>query len=226
MKKLYILIFAANLCFAQSSDLLNTKWEITKIVGETFPVQLPPAMPHQQMTQFSNDPPRLNLSFFNSMIADIDYTGDHTFKVNSKACTLADYMGDNGQVNQFFGRLCNFFDNQSNNTYFYFITNNGNEKILTVSNSTFGEIHFKSAQLSVKDEVANKPRVFPNPASESIVIENLKTNSAIELLDSSGKSIKTISVKYSGEEIDIKNLNPGIYYLKVDGQPLQKIIKK
>lgn len=224
MKKLYILLFAANLCYAQNSDLLNTNWQVTKVVGEMFPDQFPPPMPYQQVTKFSNDSPQLNLSFFNMVSANVTYNGQDSFTVNSKGCTLADYWGDNGQVNAFFGLLCNFFQTDSN--YYYTITNNGSEKTLTIGNTIFQEIHFKSAILSVKDNELIKPSVYPNPATDYIVVENLKTNSNIELIDSSGKLVKTISNKSSNQEIDVKNLIPGIYYLKADGKLIQKIIKK
>lgn len=226
MKKLYILIFAANLFSAQNSDLLNNKWQITKVVGELLPTdQVPPAMPYQQITEFSSNPPKLNLSFFNTVGAEVSYSGDNMFTVNSKACTLADYWGDNGQVNNFFGLLCDFFKKDAN--YFYNISNNGNEKILTVSNATFQEIHFKSAILGTKENEINTISVYPNPSSDIVKIEKLKPNSSIELIDSSGKSVRSIPNNKSDKtEINIKNLPLGIYYLKVNGQPVQKIIKK
>ncbi|WP_374444126.1 T9SS type A sorting domain-containing protein [Epilithonimonas sp.] len=226
MKKLYILIFAANLFSAQNPELLNNKWQITKVVGELLPTdQIPPAMPYQQITEFSANPSKLNLSFFNTVGAEITYTGDNMFIVNSKACTLADYWGDNGQVNSFFGLLCDFFKKDAN--YFYNISNNGNEKILTVSNATFQEIHFKSAILATKENDINKISVYPNPSSDIIKIEKLKPNSSLELTDVSGKAVKTMAnIKSDKTEINIKNLPLGIYYLNVNGQPVQKIIKK
>jgi|SRR6218665_26241 len=226
MKKLYILIFAANLFSAQSSELLDNKWQITKVVGELLPNdQIPPPMPYQQITDFSSNPSRLSLSFFNTVGADITYTGDNMFIVNSKACTLADYWGDNGQVNNFFGLLCDFFKKDTN--YFYHISNNGNEKTLTIGNAIFQEIHFKSAILSTKENELNRISVYPNPSSDVVKIENIKPNSSLELTDSSGKLVKTIfNIKSDKTEINIKNLSSGIYYLKVDGRPIQKIIKK
>ncbi len=226
MKKLYILIFAANLFSAQNSDLLNNKWQISKVVGELLPNdQVPPPMPYQQITEFSSNPPKLNLSFFNTVGAEVSYSGDNMFTVNSKACTLADYWGDNGQVNNFFGLLCDFFKKDAN--YYYNISNNGNEKILTVSNATFQEIHFKSAILGTRENGINTISVYPNPSSDIVKIEKLKPNSSIELIDSSGKSVKSISnTKSDKTEINIKNLPLGIYYLNVNGQPVQKIIKK
>jgi len=226
MKKLYILLFAANLLSAQSSELLNNKWQITKVVGELLPTdQIPPSMPYQQITEFNSNPARISLSFFNNVGMNVTYTGENMFTVNSKACTLADYWGDNGQVNNFFGLLCDFFKTDTN--YFYHISNNGSEKTLTIGNSIFQEIHFKSAILGTKENGMNRISVYPNPTSDVIKIEKLKPNSSLELTDNSGKLVKTISnIQSDKTEINIKNLPSGIYYLKVDGQSVHKIIKK
>ena len=75
MKKTLLFIFAANLFFAQNSELLNTNWQVTKVVGELFPDQLPPSMPYQQITDFNANPSKLNLSFFNTVSANLTYTG-------------------------------------------------------------------------------------------------------------------------------------------------------
>lgn len=224
MKKLYIFILAANLYSAQNSDLLNTNWQVVKITGELFPDQFPPAMHYQQITQFNNDSPQLNLSFFNMVSANVTYSGQDSFTVNSKSCTLADYLDDNGEVNQFFGRLCNFFNNGSK--YYYTIQNNGNEKTLVIGDLIFQGIYFKSVNLSVRDNEINKLNIYPNPATDYVIIENKNINSNIELFDSSGKLLKTIISKSSKQEVDIKSLIPGIYYLKKDGKLVQKIIKK
>ena len=60
-----------------------------------------------------------------------------------------------------------------------------------------------------------------------MIVENLKPDASLELMDNSGKLVKLISnSKAIKTEINIKNLASGIYYLKVDGQSAQKIIKK
>jgi hypothetical protein len=226
MKKLYILLFAANLCFAQNLDLLNTNWQVTKVVGEIFPDQFPPPMPYQQITNFSSNPSTMSISFFNNVFSYVTYIGNDSFTVNSKACTLGEYFGNNGtEVNNFFGLLCGFF--QTNGTYYYTVSNVGNEKTLKITNPTFQEIYFKSAILGTKENDLNRISVYPNPSSDVIKIEKLKPNSSVELIDSSGKLVRTISnIKSDKTEINIKNLATGIYYLKVDGQSVQKIIKK
>lgn len=226
MKKTLFFIFAANLFFAQNPELLNTNWQVTKYIGEQFPnPQVPPSMPNQQFTQINSTSPQINLSFFNTVSANLTFIGQNEFRVNDKTCTSANYTGDNGQVNQFFELLCNFFHTDMN--FYYTIVNNGNEKILSIGNPIFQGIDFKSSNLSTKDNELSKVIIYPNPAIDFISVENLKPNSSLELIDNSGKLVKSISnIKTAKTEINIKNLTSGIYYLKVDGQSVQKIIKK
>jgi|GEM_PF-2817340 len=63
MKKILLFVLTANFCAAQHPDLLDTNWEITKIVDEIHPVLLPPPMPYEQVTNFSANSPQLFSSF-------------------------------------------------------------------------------------------------------------------------------------------------------------------
>lgn len=92
MKKILLFIFFTNLCFAQNSELLNTNWQVTKIMGELLPDKTPPPMP-QQSSIFSSEPSKLNLLFFNTVSADLTYSGQNQFTVNDKTCTIADFWG-------------------------------------------------------------------------------------------------------------------------------------
>jgi len=225
MKKFYILLFAANLSFAQSSDLINTNRQVTKIVGELFPDQLSPPMPYQQITDFSTNPSQLNLSFFNTVSADVTYNGQNSFTVISKACTLGDYIDDNDQVNQFFGQLCNFFMKDSN--YYYTIENNGTEKTLKIGNTIFQEIHFKSANLGTKDNELSKVVLGPNPVKNTLNITNSATISSVKIFDSSGKLVfDTQDEKSKTLNIDIRNYKTGSYIIQLNGKETYKIIKE
>ena len=70
-------------------------------------------------------------------------------------------------------------------------------------------------------------KLYPNPVSDILTIENLTPHSDLELIDSSGKVVKQIkNIQTPKTQINIKNLAPGIYYLKINNQSSQKIIKK
>lgn len=228
MKKILLLSFlliAGSLSFAQHPDLLNTNWKITKIVNEfSFSPWLPPSMPYQQNTTFSTDSPQLTSSFFNVVSADITYDGQDRFTVSNKTCTLADYMGDNGEVNQFFGLLCSFFNTGD---LFYQIVNNGSEKTLVVYSPIFEEVQFTAQNLAVKDSKLSQYIVAPNPVKNVLTVENTAGINAVSIFDVTGKlvyELKNESAKIL--KIDMRNYKTGNYFIKLNNEKTFKIIKE
>lgn len=145
--------------------------------------------------------------------------------MNDKACTLADYWGDNGEVNQFFGLLCSFFIKDTN--YFYTIVNNGNEKTLTISNAIFQEIHFKSINLGTKENELFKVVLAPNPVKNILTVTYSTDITSAKIFDSSGKLVydkKDENVKTLN--IDMRNFKTGTYFIQLNNKETQKIIKQ
>lgn len=221
-------MFIANFLSAQNPDLLNTNWQITKIVSEVQPNQFPPPMPYQQVTNFYTTTPQLNSSFFNTVSANLTFSGQDVFTVNSKACTLADYMGDNGEVNQFFSSVCNFFD--IGNTYHYYIGNNGNngnQKTLVIHSAIFEDMHFISTNLATKENELSQFTLAPNPVKSILTVENLSGINSVTISDLSGKLVheqKNENVKTLN--IDMQNFKTGIYFIKLNNDKTFKIIKE
>lgn len=68
--------------------------------------------------------------------------------------------------------------------------------------------------------------VYPNPATQSIFLERRSNEaSTIELFTISGKQVKVISTQSKTHEIDIQNLDAGVYLVKI-GEHVQKFIKQ
>ncbi len=67
--------------------------------------------------------------------------------------------------------------------------------------------------------------ISPNPASDflNITCENMKS---IEILSLEGKIIKNTMVSGNKTQIDISDLNSGVYICRIDGDKIWKIIKK
>lgn len=67
--------------------------------------------------------------------------------------------------------------------------------------------------------------ISPNPASDflNITCENMKS---IEILSLEGKIIKNTMVSGDKTQIDISDLNSGVYICRIDGDKIWKIIKK
>lgn len=60
--------------------------------------------------------------------------------------------------------------------------------------------------------------IYPNPAVNEIMIQNLPQRSKLTIIDFSGKVIKEIESNSSVEKIDLSELSKGIYIIEVDSQ--------
>ncbi len=67
----------------------------------------------------------------------------------------------------------------------------------------------------------NTTTVFPNPASNTIYLDGLDINTAFEILDTYGETLKIGS--YNSDGINIEQLNKGVYLIKVNAQFLKFI---
>ena len=80
------------------------------------------------------------------------------------------------------------------------------------------------AALSQNELTLNNVIIYPNPFDEFINI-NLQETADIKIYDSFGKKIIQID-DFKGTQVDLRNLIRGIYFIKVDGYQIKKIIKK
>lgn len=163
-------------------------------------------------------------SYFNSGQGSVGFYADNRFRLLSLAVTLA--VSDDPQISQFDGLYFgNFFSGDRTFPYSYDISNGNQTLVITKYNGD--KATYSKKVLATSETSKSRISVYPNPASEIVIIENLKPNASFEVIDNSGKIVRTISnSKSTKTEINIKNLTSGIYYLKVDGQSVQKIIKK
>ena len=239
MKKLYTLLFSLLflLGFSQTySSLMNINWKIDKIEKNSTnyfpPLNNGYGIFSEGFDTFNNSQHfTLNSGLYNSVGGRITW-GDNYFNIPAISFTLGIYEGENEQAVKFFDSLIYEFytgnQNQQNTEKYYYVYSESNGgKNLVISRSNGDKIFYSDKILSASDVSKPKISVYPNPASDVIKIEKLKPNSSLELTDSSGKLVRTISnIKSDKTEINVKNLPSGIYYLKVDGQSVQKIIKK
>ena len=81
------------------------------------------------------------------------------------------------------------------------------------------------ASTSTVDETFTKVLVYPNPSDGVLYIESdFSENSIIQITDLLGKSIKTIAVNKGKNKIQIKNLPPNFYFVRVNEKICEKIL--
>lgn len=79
--------------------------------------------------------------------------------------------------------------------------------------------------LSVDDFEINNLSITPNPASDYIVIGNLKENTMFEIYDLTGKKLIEKELSALNNQIDISHLAAGTYLLNYGANSMAKFVK-
>lgn len=106
-----------------------------------------------------------------------------------------------------------------------------NNKQLYVAASNGNIYKIKTENLAVSDISNNGILLAPNPTTEYVYIYNLNAdNVSADIMDSTGRLIRTTKISGSNNRIDISELQPGSYFINLikDSQKFlsQKLIKE
>lgn len=82
----------------------------------------------------------------------------------------------------------------------------------------------KTAVLGTKDFTETPVKIYPNPASDFLIIEDTKVNSGFQIFNIEGKFIQNGQID-SNSSINVSHLEKGAYILKINGQSI-KFLKK
>lgn len=226
MKK-FLLLFSfliAVFSFAQNPDLLNFNWKIVslKVNSQIYS----PTLTDKKISFANNS---FIATYFNILNAEIIYNNSE-FSLSNANVTMADPFNssiaefDGNYLENFWGkRIPNNLNYISpNNPFNYNISSDGNT--LTITNSKGDIATYNKEILATQDIQKNQSKIYPNPTSDFIFIENAKTNSLVKIIDVSGKIV--LEKKLSGNSIDVKSLSKGIYFIEIEGNKPLKFIKK
>lgn len=80
----------------------------------------------------------------------------------------------------------------------------------------------KKNNLDLIDELI----VYPNPANQGFITinGNFKDNAALKIFDIFGRNLFNRIISNTNNSVEISNLIPGIYFLKIDGHKVKKLI--
>ena len=76
-------------------------------------------------------------------------------------------------------------------------------------------IEFESSKVDIQ--------VYPNPASNYIVIENMEIGEAVQIFSVNGQLVKSFQIENDNQQIAITDLASGIYFIKI-GKVAKKLI--
>lgn len=101
-----------------------------------------------------------------------------------------------------------------------------------IINDNFVNYYFNDVcALSIEKFIENNFKIYPNPATEYVSIEQIETDGvtlqSVQILDSSGKWIKSVKENFS--QIDVSNLSKGMYLFVIQtdkGNKTEKVLVK
>ena len=85
----------------------------------------------------------------------------------------------------------------------------------------YQKILFAESNTGIEELGISSFFVFPNPVSNTLYIQGVDENAALEVFNLTGKSV----IKEKGTELDVTSLNQGTYILRINNQYV-KFIKK
>lgn len=216
--KLFFLLISCSL-FGQNPELFNTNWYISQIITNNQTTYSPAMQVSIGTSNFNNN--SFVSAYYNTASSNITFnTVTDSFTRFAGSCTLAVYNGTNAAAAQAYDQKNCYFYFSANTTavFNYQIINNGSSKILIITNAATGDkIYYNNSFLGTKENVLKKTfKVYPNPSSDFLVVEDLEKNLKVKIYDLSGKLLfETLS---SGKtlKVDISNFKKGQYLLNIE----------
>lgn len=171
-----------------------------------------------------------NSSYYNSAGSTITFnTVTDSFTRQGGGCTLLVYNGTNAAAAQAYDQKnCDFYINTASGAIFnYQIINNGTSKTLIITNPANGnKIYYNNSFLETKDTISKKSfKIYPNPAKDFLVIENIEKNLNLKIYETSGKLIYETLTSDKSVRIDVTQFQKGQYILMIENYKTEFFIK-
>lgn len=80
--------------------------------------------------------------------------------------------------------------------------------------------------LSINELKSNQYTIYPNPANQFIMLDGINETAIVDVFNITGQRVKSFSVETNGEQMDISDLNPGVYFARVNDIKAIKFIKR
>jgi hypothetical protein len=68
----------------------------------------------------------------------------------------------------------------------------------------------------------NQPTLFPNPATNSVSLNNAEIGSLVEIIDMQGRVLSSFVVKSTSQTIDLQGMESGLYLVKTISSDKEK----
>ena len=231
MKKLLLLVLVllSNQNYAQNAELFEHTWYLQKVVveGDEYPiVDYYTAEP--AITEFDEENSTIFISVcqFNCFWATYSFDSEENTIINLsnlEECALTGGClppyNELGFYTNLYFSIFYFWDGNEilfNNSFTYSLETDGENYTLTIENTNGDYAVYGDEQLSTGEFEDFKFSVHPNPASDILHIQNLTTTAKAIVYNLIGREIKTKNISGTGREINISQLQNGLYFLVLE----------
>ena len=137
---------------------------------------------------------KLLIDYYNDKKININYLWNETDSLWIEKYTHTDYFDENGNLVKRTEIPNPDIDDKEKLKIIYF----------------WSKFELSKTELLVKDKIS----IYPNPAGNYLMINNLNANTSIKIYSISGVLLKTMQIQ-NGDKIDISDLEQGIYFLHI-----------
>lgn len=131
--------------------------------------------------------------------------------------------------------LCSIIYGRHSEIYYGFITpfnynieqNSDGSFSLEITNDEDNQAYYSSEFLSNQDFILNAFKLYPNPAKETLHINNgSRQQVTATIYGVNGKKLQKHYFENNNETIDLKVLNPGLYFVVFENETGKRVSKK
>ncbi|WP_265427759.1 T9SS type A sorting domain-containing protein [Chryseobacterium sp. YIM B08800] len=234
MRTKLLFLFIGSTLFGQNADLFNNDWYISQIVmnGQTTATPAMNINLERSLFYQSGTPNSFSSKYFNSAVINMNFsTIQDSFISNGGACTLMQYVGTNQTaVRDYDQKNCDFYlmNSPTGSVFNYEIVNNSSSKTLIITKVTTGDkIYYNNSFLGTKENTIKKTfKLYPNPSTDFVIIENVEKNLKLKINDLSGKILFETLTSDKTLKIDVSSFAAGQYILSIENFKPEIFIKK
>lgn len=234
MKHFYTLIltFLSLLNYAQITNpqtLVGKDWRLFKITsGTTEFLPPPPVTILKSQMLYSNGNYYFYPKYYNSGNCALTFTDNENSFTYQYSQFPFIYEGENSEaVNAYDVRMLDFYRLYIGQKYDYNYSKDSAAEYLTITNPAGDKIFFRNTDLLATDEQLKATyQIYPNPVKNILKIRGQKKISTVTITDAAGKMVKQQKGDQQNQELNVENLIPGLYFIKINNDKAQKIIKQ
>lgn len=228
MKQIYFLIclHTFSICLAQDTQLFENTWYLRTVQRDDLAVLYnvaeidPPIAPYLLISEDFN---------FNGEGACNTFDGTYTFYSPNNLSTSAFTVTTDDCDEQIHDLFEDSYFGFISNEFWYDITQEGEDIVLTLGTPLGGTAVFKNYTLSNKDFYKKEFIVYPNPVNDALVLISQVEigNLTIKIFNIEGKLLSTQNLEFEKQvSVDVSNLTSGIYFLDIEDGSGNSTIKK